>query len=137
MPEVVARPPAAWGATARGARLEEEWRQVEAMVERMRPTTRRDEPGEAATVLRRVSQLLPEQLKQRLEQHLHALLRGDHVDRGELQSLVAEARQDAHPHSPKGLPRVDRARLDEEWRQVEALVQQVRQRSPWMEVRRG
>ncbi len=114
------------------ARLEEEWRQVEAMVERMRPTTQRDEHGEAGALLRRVSQVLPEQLKQRLEQHLHALLRGDHVDRGELQSLVSEARQEAHPHPPGGLPRADRARLEEEWRQVEALVQQVRQRSPWM-----
>jgi hypothetical protein len=51
--------------------------------------------------------------------------------------LVAEARQDAHPHSPRGLPRVDRARLDEEWRQVEALVQQVRQRAPWMRAHGG
>jgi hypothetical protein len=119
------------------AQLEEEWRQVEASVERMRPPTQRDEPGAAGTVLRRVSQLLPEQLKQRLEQHLSALLRGDHVDRGELQSLVVEASQQTDLHSHRELPRIDRARLEEEWRQVEALVQQVRQRSPWMEVRRG
>jgi hypothetical protein len=102
------------------ARLEEEWRQVEALLQRMRPMAPRDEPKEAGTVLRRVSQLLPEQLRRRLEQHLEALLRGDHVDRGELQTLVVEARQD--------LPRVDRARLEEEWRQVEALVQQLRQK---------
>ena len=74
-------------------RLEEEWRQVEASLQRMRPTTPRDEPEGAVTGLRRVSQLLPQQLRQRLEQHLQALLRGDHVDREELQSLVVEARQ--------------------------------------------
>ncbi len=114
------------------ARLEEEWRQLEASVERMRPLAQRDQPGEAETMLRRVSQLLPEQLRQRLEQHLHALLRGDHVDRAALQSLVVEARQqtDQQPHGEP--PRIDRTRLEEEWRQVEALVERVRQRSPWM-----
>ncbi len=40
--------------------------------------------------LRRASQLVPEQLRQRVEQHLQALLRGDHVDREEL------------PHTPSG-----------------------------------
>jgi hypothetical protein len=109
---------------------------VEALVERMRPMPQKGEPGEAGPILRRISQLLPEQIKQRLEKHLQALLRGDHVNRGELQGLVAEAKRQAHRHSPRDLPRADRARLDEEWRQVEALVQRVRQRSPWMEAQR-
>lgn len=84
-----------------------------------------------------MSQLLPEQLQQRLELHLQALLRGDHVDRAELQSLVVEARQQTGQPSHRELPSIDRVRLEEEWRQVEALVQQVRQRLPWMGVHRG
>jgi hypothetical protein len=63
--------------------------------------------------LRRLSQLVPEQLRQRVEQHLQALLRGDHVDREELQGLLVEARQLSESS------RIDRARLEEEWRQVE------------------
>ena len=119
------------------AQLEEEWRQVEALLRRIQPTTPRDEPVGATKELRRVSQLLPEQLKQRLEQHLQALLRGDHVDRAELQSLVVEARQQTDQHAHREIPRIDRVRLEEEWRQIEALVQQLRQRSPWMGAHRG
>jgi hypothetical protein len=119
------------------AQLEEEWQQVEARLERMRPATARDESGGAGTASRRVSQLLPEQLKYRLEQHLEALQRGHHVDRGELQSLMGEARQQTELHARQGLPATDRSRLEEEWRQVEALVQQLRQRHPWMGAHKG
>jgi hypothetical protein len=83
--------------------------------------------------LRRISQLVPEQLRQRVEQHLQALLRGDHVDREELQGLLVEARQLSEaplPAEPPRIdleePRIDRARLEEEWRQVEQLVQRMR-----------
>jgi Zn-finger nucleic acid-binding protein len=119
------------------AQLEEEWQQVEARLERMRPATARDESGGAGTASRRVSQLLPEQLTYRLEQHLEALQRGHHVDRGELQSLMGEARQQTELHARQGLPATDRSRLEEEWRQVEALVQQLRQRHPWMGAHKG
>ena len=84
-----------------------------------------------------MSQLLPEQLKHRLEQHLEALQRGHHVDRGELQSLMGEARQQTELHARQGLPATDRSRLEEEWRQVEALVQRLRQRHPWMGAHKG
>lgn len=80
--------------------------------------------------LRRVSQLVPEQLRQRVEQHLQALLRGDHVDREELPDLVVEARQLAEQRPLEQPPKIDRARLDEEWRQVEELVQRMRQTTP-------
>jgi hypothetical protein len=118
------------------AQLEEEWQQMEARLERMRPATPRDEPGRAGTASRQVSELLPEQLKHRLEQHLEALQRGNHVDRAELQSLVGEARQQTELHARQGLPATDRARLEEEWRKVEALVQELRQKSPWMGLHR-
>jgi hypothetical protein len=69
---------------------------------------------------RRISQLVPDQLRQRIEQHLQALLRGDHVDREELQSLLVEARQ----------VEIDRAGLEGEWRQVQELVQRMHQMEP-------
>ena len=119
------------------AQLEEEWQQMEARLERMRPATPKGESGVAGTASRRVSQLLPEQLKHRLEQHLEALQRGNHVDRAELQSLMGEARQQTELHARQGLPATDRTRLEEEWRQVEALVQQLRQKSPWMGAHKG
>jgi Zn-finger nucleic acid-binding protein len=74
---------------------------------------------------------MPEQARQRAEQQLQALLRGDHVDRGELQSLMTEARQLAERHPPEEPRRIDRARLEEDWRQVEELVQRMRQTMPW------
>jgi hypothetical protein len=81
----------------------------------------------------RVSQLVPEPLRQRVEQHLQALLRGDPVDREALRSLVEEAKQLAVLHPPEEPPRIDRARLEEEWRQVEELVQRMRGTTPWKE----
>jgi hypothetical protein len=81
--------------------------------------------------LRRVSQLVPEPLRPRVEQRLQALLPGDPVDREALQGLLREARQLAEPPLPEEPPRIDRARLEEEWRQVEELVQRMHQRTPW------
>jgi hypothetical protein len=71
--------------------------------------------------IRRISQLVPEQLRQRVERHLQALLRGEPVDREELQRLTTEAR---HPLEERS--RRDRARLEEEWRKVEQFVQRRR-----------
>jgi hypothetical protein len=87
--------------------------------------------------LRRVSQLVPESLRPRVEQHLQALLQGDPVGREALQGLLGEARQLAEQPRPEESPRIDRleepprldrARFEEEWRQVEAWVQRMHPR---------
>jgi hypothetical protein len=109
------------------ARLEKEWRRVvEELARGLRPTPLRRDPEEARVQLRQVSQLVPEQLRQQVEQHLQALLRGDRVDRQVLDGLVAEARQLAERPPKEEPPRIDRAHLEEAWRQVEALVQRRR-----------
>jgi hypothetical protein len=92
----------------------------------MRPTA----PGDAGIRLRQLGQLLPEQLRPRLEQHLQALLRGDRLDRGELENLVREAGELAGRYASEGRPMIDRARLEAEWRQVEASMQRIRPAAP-------
>jgi hypothetical protein len=108
------------------ARLEEEWRQVEELVQGLRPPIPPKGPEGPGVEPRQISQLVPEPLRHQVEQHLQALRRGERVDREGLRSLLAEARQLAELHPGEGLPRIDRARLDEEWRQVEELVQRLR-----------
>jgi hypothetical protein len=108
------------------ARLEEQWRRVEELVQGSGQTTSPEGAEQARNQLRQVSQLVPERLRQRVEQRLQALRRGDRVDRQELRNLVAEARQLAEQHPAEEPPRLDRARLEEAWRQVEELVQQLR-----------
>jgi hypothetical protein len=108
------------------ARLEEEWRQVEELVQGIRPTIPPKGPEGPGVEPRQISQLVPEPLRQQVEQHLQALLRADRLDREGLRSLLVEARQLAELQPGEGLPEIDRARLDEEWRQVEELVQRLR-----------
>jgi hypothetical protein len=108
------------------SRLEDDWRTLEASMQRMRPMA----PDDAGTRLRQLGQLLPEQLRPRLEQHLQALLRGDRLDRGELENLVTEAGELAGRYASEGRPMIDRARLEAEWRQVEQLMQRIRSAAP-------
>ena len=70
--------------------------------------------------LRQIGQLVPEQLRQSVEQ---TLLEDAHVDRKELQRLVAEAKRLAELRAEEEPPRMDRAGLEEQWRRVEELVQ--------------
>jgi hypothetical protein len=85
--------------------------------------------GPGTDPLGRVSELVPEQRRQRVEQLLQALLRGDQVDREELRNVMVETRQ-AALHSRDERSRIDRARLEAEWRQVEELVQRMHHRTP-------
>lgn len=121
------------GAAARDARstidraqLEEDWRKVEASMQRMRPTALED----AGTRLRQIGQLLPEQLRPRLEEHLQALRRGERLDREELENLVVEAGRLAGRSASDDRAMIDRARLEAEWRQVEASMQRIRPAAP-------
>ena len=75
--------------------------------------------------LGRVSQLAPQQLSQQIQRHLQARSRGDRVEGGELQRLVAEARRMAELHHRKEPPRIDRSRLQREWQQVQELVRRM------------
>jgi hypothetical protein len=74
-----------------------------------------------------------------VDQHLQALLQGDDVDRAEFQDLLTEARQMAELHRPyleerpsahAGSPQADRARLEEELRRAEEVLQGLRATSP-------
>jgi hypothetical protein len=121
---------AAAGAAARDprstidrAQLEEEWRKVEASIQRMRPRALED----AGARLRQLGQLLPEQLRPRLDQHLQALQRGERLDRQELERLVVEAGQLASRSAPAV---IDRARLEADWREIEASIQRLRPVAP-------
>lgn len=84
--------------------------------------------------LRHVRELVPDDLRDRMEQHLQALQRGDHVDRGELVRFAAAARQrttdrralDEDPRIGGEPPSIDRARLEGELRRAEELLQHVR-----------
>jgi hypothetical protein len=107
-------------------RLEEQWRRVEELVQASDQTTSLKERDQARLQALQVSELVPEQLRQPVEQHLQALRRGDRLNRQVLQSLVAEARQLAERPPKEEPPRIDRAHLEEAWRQVEALVQRRR-----------
>src|SRR5437867_303433 len=104
------------------SRREEDWRKLEASMQRMRPTAPRD----AGIRWQQLLQLLPEQLRPRLERHLEALLRGDRVDREELASLVTEAGQLASRDASDRQPSIDRARLEAQWRTVEASMERIR-----------
>jgi len=117
------------GATARDAgsqidraQLEEEWRKLEASIQRMRPRALED----AGTRLRQLGQLLPEELRPRLEQHLRALQRGEPIERASLEKLVAEAGRSA----PDDRALADRARLEAEWQQVAATMERLRPAPP-------
>jgi hypothetical protein len=115
------------------ARLEEAWRQVEELVHRTPRSMPTHAPERPGVQPRQFSQLVPEPLRERVERQLQGLLRGDRVDREGLRSLLAEARQAAELHPAEGLPRMDRARLEEEWRQVEELVERLRQTPAWQQ----
>ena len=108
------------------ARLEEQWRRVEELAQGSGQPISPAGPEQARMDLRQVGELVPEQLRQRIEPHLQALRRGDRVDRQELLSLVAEARQLAELRPAEQPPGLDRARLEEAWRQVEEMVQRLR-----------
>jgi hypothetical protein len=105
------------------------WQQEEAMIHRTSEgehelrQMREDQ-------LRRVGQLVPEALSQRLERSAQGLLRGDPVDREELQGLAADARRLAEPQAAGEPSRIDRPRLEEAWRQVEETVQAIPQSMP-------
>jgi hypothetical protein len=72
--------------------------------------------------LRQITQLLPEGLSARARPHLEALVRGEHVNDEELQSLMLEAKQQAGLAAAGEPPRADRARLEEELHRIEELV---------------
>lgn len=108
------------------AQLEEDWRKLEASIQRLRPTALED----AGTRLRRLGQLLPEPLRPRLEQHLQAMRRGERLDREGLESLVTEAGRLASRSAADDRALVDRARLEAEWRQVEATIERIRPAAP-------
>jgi hypothetical protein len=76
--------------------------------------------------LRRVTDMLPKQLRSRVQQHLKMLLRGDRLDRKDWENLVGEARQLVGPQAPKGRPLIDRRRLEAAWRRVQASIQRNR-----------
>jgi hypothetical protein len=63
--------------------------------------------------LRQISQLMPEQFREQIEQRLRTLLQSDHVDYEELQSLLEE------------LSETNRTRLEKELRQMEEFVQRI------------
>jgi hypothetical protein len=63
--------------------------------------------------LRQISQIVPEQFRERIEQHLRALLQGDHVNCEELRNLLEE------------LSEIDRIRLEKELWQMEEFVQRI------------
>ena len=106
------------------ARLEEDWRKVEASIQRMRPRALED----AGTRLRRLGELLPEPFAPRLEQHLEALRRGGPVDRQQLENLVAEAGRRAGPSAADDPAALERARLEAEWRKLETSLEALRPR---------
>ena len=81
----------------------------------------RQRPGHEVDPLRRASELLPEQIRPRLERLLHALRRGERLDRDELQHVVAAGAAAVATPSP-----TDRARLEEDWRTLEASIQRMR-----------
>ncbi len=108
------------------AGLEEQWRRVEELVQGPGRTTPPARPEQRRMHLRQMSQLVPEQLRQRVEQQLHALQRGERINRQELRNLVAEARQLADRQSGDEPPRIDQGRLEEAWKQVEDQVQRLR-----------
>jgi hypothetical protein len=74
--------------------------------------------------MRRASELLPEQLRPRVEQLLQALRRGEQLDKDALQNVTREA-------GTAGLSArltIDRTRLEEDWRKIEASIQRMRPR---------
>jgi hypothetical protein len=104
------------------ARLDAEWRQVEALVQRVGGSSA-GQAEAARSRLRRLGQLVPEPARRRLDEQLQALLRGERADREELGRLVAEARRSAAGYLPEESGKIGRAGLEAEWRRVEALVQ--------------
>jgi hypothetical protein len=76
-------------------------------------------------LVRRIRELVPEQLGPRVEQHLGPMLRGRPADQEELRGLLSEARWLADETSTTG-----RERLGEQWQRVEELVQRTRPMAP-------
>jgi hypothetical protein len=101
-------------------RLEAEWRRVEELVRRMGPTPPSREADAAR--LRQIGQLMPEPVRELVERRLQALQQGEHLGPEELRSLVVEARQQADLPGRDEPPRIDEARLQDDWRQVQELV---------------
>lgn len=69
----------------------------------------------------RASELLPEPLRPRVDQLLQGLRRGEQPDREALQNLTKEAGTAAI-----GTPAIDRTRLEQDWRTLEASLERMR-----------
>ena len=93
-----------------------------------RPEEAHRRPGPDPEPLRRTSELLPAELRPRVEQLLQAAGRGE-PDTDALQSVTAAARTAVLG----GGPVIDRSRLEEDWRKIEASIQQMR-RMRWSRV---
>ena len=78
--------------------------------------------------LRGIDQLVPKALRPDVRQRLHRILEGRRADPEELRSLILEATREAAGERSTGRRRDGRARLEEQWRQIQERVQ--RQRNP-------
>jgi hypothetical protein len=108
------------------AHLEADWRKVEATIQRMRPRA----PHDAGSRLRQLGELLPAELRTRLETHLQALGRGEQMNLQELENLVAEAGRLAPRSAPADRATIDRPGLEAQWREIEASMQRLRPAVP-------
>jgi hypothetical protein len=77
--------------------------------------------GPRADPIRRVSELVPEQQRERVEQLLEALQRGDGLDLEKVRKVMADTRRAALNPG-----KTDRAQLEEAWRKLEASMQRIR-----------
>ena len=91
-----------------------------------RPENVHQPPGPEADSLRRASELLPEELRPRVEQLLQTLPRGEQLDREALQNVTAAAGTAALGARPT----TDRTQLEEDWRKIEASLQRMRPTAP-------
>jgi hypothetical protein len=89
-------------------------------VEAAKESTKRESP------VQRLTELLQEQLRPRVRQQLDELLRGKPLAREEMQRLMVEARKLAERRPEREPGSIDRAQFEQEWRQVEEMVQRMR-----------
>jgi hypothetical protein len=102
------------------------WGQPEEMMIQQSPEDGNQLRQTPENQIRRISRLMPERLKRQVEQ----MLRGDHIDREELQRLTVDFRQLREQQMREEPPRIDRVGVEEEWRQVRESVLRAHQATP-------